>query len=180
MPFLKRIVVSLVSILLAIGPLVPQASAKPKRGPSTPEERARALRIAKTLRADPMTPHMEKDRAWLVGWLAEVPDISVTICPGMTGDLGDSKKSDYPPALLAVLIASQAAFIIENRDKEKDENAVYLGGVEGLLDGYQAIRFKDPGYRVKQLDDFIQSRTEGKLAEAVASAAANCNKRVAS
>lgn len=160
---------------LAIGLCITQTEAHPDRGPSTPEERALAVKVAKLLRSDPLSKDSKKEREWLVRWVIEVPDISVKICSSMMGDLGDSKKSDYPPALLAVMIASQAAFIIENPEKAKDDNAIYLAGVEGMLDGYGAIRARDSKYHAKQLDEFSQQRSDGKLPEAVASAAMKCN-----
>src|SRR5437867_731451 len=37
-----------------------------QRGPSTPEERARAVQTAKSLQADPLAPNLQGDREWLV------------------------------------------------------------------------------------------------------------------
>jgi hypothetical protein len=86
------------------------------------------------------------------------------------GDLGDSKKSQNPGALLAAMLASQAAFVIENPQKAEDNRAINLPGVNGALDAYQAIRSKDPSYQAKRLDEFNQQRSNGKLADAVGSA----------
>ena len=71
-----------------------QAGAQ-QRGPSTPEERARAVQTAKSLQSDPLAPNVQEDREWLVKWLIEVPDISVKMCTTFFGDLGDSKNG-YP------------------------------------------------------------------------------------
>src|SRR5438477_8521381 len=50
-----------------------QAGAQ-QRGPSTPEERARAIQTAKSLQSDPLARNVQEDREWLVKWLIEVPD----------------------------------------------------------------------------------------------------------
>jgi hypothetical protein len=36
-----------------------------QRGPSTSEERARAVQTAKSLQADPLAPNLQGDREWL-------------------------------------------------------------------------------------------------------------------
>jgi hypothetical protein len=61
-----------------------QAGAQ-QRGPSTPEERARAVQTAKSLQSDPLAPNVQEDREWLVKWLIEVPDISVKMWAGGPG-----------------------------------------------------------------------------------------------
>jgi hypothetical protein len=149
---------------------VSEVHAQQQRGPSTAEERARAIQVAKSLRNDPLAARNTKDREWLIQWLIEVPDISIKLCGGLLGDMGDSKKSPYPGALLATMMATEVAYVIENPDKAKDNNAVYLAGIEGILDAYQSVRAKDPNFHAKQLDEFSQKRVDGKLAEAVAAA----------
>jgi hypothetical protein len=120
------------------------------------------VRIAKDLRADPLATGIQSDREWLMKWLIEVPDNSVKLCGGLMGDLGDSKESQNPGVLLVVMLASQAAaFVIENPQKAKDNRAIYLAGIDGALDAYQAIRSKDSSYQVKRLDEFTQQRSNG-------------------
>jgi hypothetical protein len=162
-----------VTLLLFVGTCAIQTSGQQQRGPSTAEERSRAVQIAKSLRADPTAASVQQDREWLVKWLIEVPDISVKLCSGILGDLGDS-KTGYPGALLATMMASQAAYVIENPSKAKDNNAVYLAGLEGALDGYQAIHNKDSNYRLPHLEDLLQNRSEGKLPDYVRSATKKC------
>jgi len=143
------------------------------RGPSTPEERARAVQVTKALRADPTAASFQQDREWLMKWLIEIPDISVKLCPSIYGDLGDS-KSGNAGALIATLMASEAAFVIENPKKAKDEKAVYFAGLDGLLDGYQAIQKKDPNYKLPQLDQLLKTRADGKLEQYIRDTAKKC------
>jgi len=137
-----------------------------KRGPSTPEERSRALGIAKSLQADPIAPNLTKEREWLIMWLIEVPDISIKLCTDMLGDLGKDKKG-YSGALIATEMASQAAFVIEQPDKAKDEESVYFAGINGALLGYESIRKTDTSFHIVHLDELIQLRDSGKLADYV-------------
>ena len=144
-----------------------------QRGPSTPEERDRVVQTAKSLQADPLAPNVQQDREWLVKWLIEVPDISVKMCTTFLGDLGDS-KSGNPGAIIATLLASEAAFVIEHPDKAKDVHATYFAGVDGALHSYEAIRLKDASYRLPHLDDLIQKREQGKLSDYVRATAKKC------
>jgi hypothetical protein len=163
------VTLSLAVVLAALSTL---ATAQ-QRGPSTPEERARAIQTARSLQSDPLDANVQQDREWLVKWLIEVPDISVKMCATFLGDLGDS-KSAYPGAIIATMLASEAAFVIEHPDKAKDVNAIYFAGVDGALHSYDAIRSKDAPYRVPHLDDLIQKRDQGKLADYVHATAKKC------
>jgi hypothetical protein len=144
-----------------------------QRGPSTPEERAHAVQTAKVLQSDPLAPNVQQDREWLLKWLIEVPDISVKMCTTFLGDLGDS-KSGNPGAIIATMLASEAAFVIEHPDKAKDVDAAYLAGVDGALHSYEAIHSKDASYRLPHLDDLIQKRDQGKLSDYVHATAKKC------
>jgi len=167
--------IALAGVLLALTLACAGAADGQSRGPSTPEERDRALRVAKDLRADPLAPGLKPDRQWLMRWLIEIPDISVGLCAGLMGDRGDAQKSDYSGALLAVMLAGQAAYVILNPKKAKDSKATYLAGVDAALDAYQAIRSKDAAFQAKKMEEFQQARNEGKLADAV-NLAAKANK----
>jgi hypothetical protein len=149
-----------------------QASAQ-QRGPSTPEERARAVQTATSLQSDPLAPNIQQDREWLLKWLIEVPDISVKMCPTFLGDLGDS-KSGYPGAIIATLLASETSFVIEHPQKAKDVDAIYFAGVDGALHSYEAIHSKDVSYHPPHLDDLIQKRDQGKLGDYVHATAKKC------
>ena len=140
-----------------------------QRGPSTAEERARAVKIAAELQTDPLADNVEADRAWLIRWLVDIPDIGVDVCTGILGELGE-KETGYPTALLSTMLASEAALIIQHPDQAKDTQLVYLAGVDGALNAYVAIRKKDPKYHAPKLDEFLAKRNAGTLKDAVAAA----------
>jgi carboxypeptidase Q len=147
--------------------------AQSKRGPSTPEERDRAVQVAKSLRTEPLAARNQDDREWLIRWLIEVPDISISFCSNFLGDLGKSKNG-YPGAILASMMASQASLVIEQKEKAADLNSVYLAGVNGALDAYLAIQKKDQKFKLKQMDELLQKREKGTLAEYVNTTAKTC------
>jgi hypothetical protein len=160
----------IVSLLLAVLCFSPAGFAQgQKRGPSTPEERARAVKVAHDLQTDPLAENVQAEREWLIRWLVEVPDIGVNVCSGILGELGE-KETGYPGALLSAMLGAEAALIIEHPNQAKDTQQIYFAGVDGALNAYQAIRKQDPKYHATKLDDFIARRNDGKLKDAVAEA----------
>jgi hypothetical protein len=172
--YLRIVSFFLVFVVAAVAVFSTQAGAQ-QRGPSTPEERARAVQTAKSLQSDPLAPNVQEDREWLLKWLIEVPDISVKMCTTFLGDLGDS-KSGYPGAIIATMLASEAAFVIEHPDKAKDVEAVYFAGVDGALHSYEASHLKNASYRLPHLENLIQKRDQdqGKLSDYIHASAKKC------
>jgi hypothetical protein len=134
------------------------------------------VQVAKSLKTDPLSPEVQNDREWLIKWLIEIPDISVNYCTNFLGDLGD-KKNGYPGALFASIMASETSFVIEHPDKSRDVNAIYLAGVDGALDSYQAIQKQDTHYHLAHLDELLQMREQGKLKDYVRATAKTCKKK---
>lgn len=168
--------IAVLGFLLGVLSCFPASShAQANRGPSTPDERARALKVAKELRSDPLSPGIQADREWLIRWLIEVPDFTVPLCTEFMAAPTDQKDA-VRGALVATMMAGEAAFIIENPSKAKDKDAIYLAGVQSALDAYKAIRATNSGFSDNQLDSFEKSRAENKLEEAVHSRAKKCKR----
>ena len=146
-----------------------------QRGPSTPEERAKALQIIRHLETDPLAD-AKNERRWLTLWLIEVPDIHVKLCVAFFPSLLD-EKAKHGPALAIHSGYSMAAFQIEHPDQSKDENAWYVAGVEGTLRAYEAILQKEPASHLPALDALIVKRDAGTLVTFVHETAAKCNSK---
>jgi hypothetical protein len=144
-----------------------------KRGPSTPEERKRAVEMATFLEKNPLAKEAKEYRGALLYFLAEVPDITVKLC---TNVLGESKriKGDYDSELVGQLAYSQARFIIENPDKAQDDAAVYLAGVEGVFRTWQAIKSAKPKAKFKLMDELLEKQQAGTLADYVKAEMSGC------
>jgi hypothetical protein len=70
------------------------APAQQKRGPSKPEERARAVQFAHDLEINPLGPQAKSQREWLTLWLIEIPDITVEVCSRLLGrEIPDKKNT---------------------------------------------------------------------------------------
>jgi hypothetical protein len=132
-----------------------------QRGPSTAPERAKAVQVAHRLQSDPWSAETKAAREWVVMWLIQVPEISVKLCSVFLGEDDDS-KSETRGTLIATMMASEAAFVIEHPDKSKDDVAVYFAGLDGALNAYAAMKKKDSQLHLAQLDDLLAQREQGE------------------
>ena len=148
-------------IFIAAACLSQIAAAQNKRGPSTPDERATAVKAAKLLESDPFGQDSKKLRQWFTVWLIEVPDITVEACTGYFGPAG-GKKYKYGGELLAQTMFSSAAFIIEHPEAT-ERVAVNLAGVEGALRMYAAMLRTEPKARHEFLDQLVAKQEKGEL-----------------
>jgi hypothetical protein len=168
---LRTISALLVGCTLVLAPL--NATAQEKRGPSTSEERAKALSIARDNETNPFGPNAPEQRRWFVLWLVQVPDISVHACT-LFDKLAKSGKKDSD-LIFGQMVFSQAAFILQNPEKKDDRLAEYQAGVEGALRVYEVLVKANSKDRQPYLDDLIQRREAGTLAQFVAErASASC------
>ena len=151
------------------------AYAQNQRGPSTPEERKQAVEMVTFLETNPLAKEAKDYRKALLFFVAQVPDITVTVCSNV---LGESKrqKGDYESELFSQLMFSQAKFVIENPDKANDEAAVQLAGVEGVLRAWQAIKAAKPKAKYPLMDELLEKQQAGTLAEHVKTGMAGCKK----
>jgi len=155
------------------------AQSQQKRGPSTPEERAKAVQIARALEADPLQPGNKDMRTWFAVWLIEVPDITIQVCGEELGPVFHESNRDknFVSEIFGQSMFSAASFVIEHAERAKDKVAVYTAGVEGSLRAYQSILKAHPEARLPFLDDLILKQQNGELPRYVEKATAKCRKR---
>jgi hypothetical protein len=162
----------LIALIIACG-LSASSSLAQKRGPSTPEERKRAVEIATLLENDPLNKNAKALSRELLIWLIEVPDVTVTICTGMLGDYSKI-KGDYAGTITTQLSFAETKFVIEHPEQAKDEYRVYLAGVESALRTYQNIKKAKPGVRLQPLEELLMKQQAGQLPEFIRTAMAGC------
>jgi hypothetical protein len=165
---------SLFAVVLALLCCVCSAYAQ-RRGPSTPEERKQAVEMATFLETNPLAKEAKDMRRALLLFLADVPDITVTLCFDIFGD--KKFKGDYDGELTGQTAYSQAKFIIENPDKAQDEAAVALATVEGVLRTWEAIKTAKPKAKFPLMDELLEKQKAGTLAEHVHASMKNCKKK---
>ncbi|MDT7603934.1 MAG: hypothetical protein QOF61_1931 [Acidobacteriota bacterium] len=166
----------LLTVLFMLALVSGSAEAQQKRGPSTPEERKRAVEIAELLENDPLNKDAKKLSEQLLFFLIEVPDIHVTICTDVLGNYSKI-KGDYAPTITAQLTFSEAKFVIEHPDQSNDDYQVYLAGVEGVLRTYQNIKKAKPKVEIKPLEELLVKQQAGQLNDFVKSAMGGCKSK---
>jgi hypothetical protein len=166
--------VSIRSALLLVMVLAASFSAlaQERRGPSTRQERADAVKLARVLEHDPFNKDAKRMREWFTEWLIEIPDLTVDGCPGYLEPLYQKKKKNYASVISSQMLFSSAAYMIDHPDLADDRVAVNLAGLEGALKTYQAILRKKPNKRWPFLDDLLNKRDRGELKAYVESIAA--------
>ena len=149
-----------------------------QRGPSTPEERKRAVEIATLLENDPLNKDEKALSRELLIWLIGVPDIHVKICTNVLGDYSKI-KGEYAPTITAQLTFSEAKFIIEHPDQATDDYQIYLAGVEGVLKTYENIKRAKPKVKMEPLEQLLVKQRAGQLPDFVKGAMGGCNAKPA-
>lgn len=147
----------------AARPPPPQESA---RGPSTSEERANVLKLAKALEQNLTTGIAESDRLWFMKLIKEIPDITLDLGP-VSAWSGEAVKKDHAPGALLQFMLSAVAFQIENPTKAKDAEAVDLGGLEGVLRSYENLVKNYPSAQTDKMDTALKLRAKRELPEFV-------------
>ncbi len=129
--------------------------------PSTPAERARVVELTHRLEADPLGPEARAEQVWLVNWIREVPDLTVSICDLM--ELPPEDRYPWSPTLLVQMMAANAAFQIENPDRAGDEAAVQGAALKSALKAYGAILKRKPAARQPAYDRLVAEMNDGRL-----------------
>jgi tellurite resistance protein len=145
------------------------------RGPSTPEERKRALQTVRKLEKEPLSRKSMEDRKWLFQWIVEIPDIQVTSCKGPLDPLQEDDEG-YGKLLYLQSVFGMTAFLIEHSDRKGDWAAIQTAGIESVLRAYDSIRKADSEARSKELDRLAAAQKSGKLLGIVKKEMAECGK----
>lgn len=168
---LKAVTATIASLSLLLAPAMSIAAS---RGPSTPEERKQALENIRAWQGDPLGPKAKDQFGAVLRLLAEVPDLTVHVCT-LLDKLPKGEKKDASVIFGGEFMA-QAVFVLDNAGKPDDLQAEYLAGVEGALHTYELLLTTNPKDRQPYLDDLIQRRNAGTLAQFVHErAAASCH-----
>jgi hypothetical protein len=167
----NKLVSLLVLFLIAIAP----AFAQSKRGPSTEEERTKALALIDDLEKNPLGPNAKDERSWLTIWLIEVPDIHVGFCTDLLPALSKGDKNDAF-IIRTQLMFSGARYAIQKPGSTADDEAQYMAGVEGALRTYEVLVAQKPKDQLPALDELLKKREAGTLEDYVKAQAAHCKK----
>ncbi|MGH9874625.1 MAG: hypothetical protein ACRD9S_19380 [Pyrinomonadaceae bacterium] len=167
--------VLLVALFLSLA-FAAKATVAQERGPSTPEERKRAVEIVTLLENDPLNKNAKALSRELLLWLIQVPDVSVTLCTNVLGDYSKI-KGDYAPTIVTQLTFSEAKFVIEHPEQANDQFQVYLAGVEGVIKTYENIKKAKPKVNMEPLEQLLAKQQAGQLADFVKEAMGACKSK---
>lgn len=146
------------------------------RGLSTPEERAKAIKIARSLEQNPLAKDAPANRQWLLNWIIEIPDIRFKSCVGLLSP-GVGNQYRYSTEVNQQIIFSAAAFRLEHPDHLRNDTGAYIAGVEGALNVYQMLLKSAPDAKLAFLDDLVAKRDQSQLANHIAKLAKEKCKR---
>ncbi len=151
-------------VLLAVTVIATSIPAASKvRGPSTPQERARALDYIQSLEQNPLAKDSLDKRMWLTEWIVQVPDITVNMCCKDLDSL-DQVNDTYSNQLRMQAIYSQAGYILRHPNAKSDAEK-QAAGLAGALRAYRAIQRFDPSAQYPVLDNLLALQKHGKLQE---------------
>ena len=159
--FLRALSASLMGCMLLIAPIAAAA----ERGPSTPEERKQVIELIHAWQANPLGPEAKDQFAAVLKFFSEVPDMTVHVCTILDKlPKGDKKDGN---AIFGGAFMGQAAFVIDNVANKPDLLGEYRAGTEGALRVYEQLLKSNPRDRESYLDDLIERRENGTLADFV-------------
>ncbi len=145
------------------------------RGPSTPEERAYARKIAADLEANPLGKRAKEERKAMLVFIIQIPDVSVTVCDEVVGPLIDSSYT-YRSELMTQTMISAAVFVFDHPGEANNEPAKQLAGVRGMLRAYRSILEKRPRAHSDFLDRLFAMDAKGSLERWVKEQTGKCMK----
>jgi hypothetical protein len=160
--------------IVALLVLCTPALAAAERGPSTAEERKRAVELTRKLEKQPLARSGIADREWLLTFIVEAPDFNVKGCSGPLDVLAKNEDGPYARLLYVQSIFGMAAFMFEHPKKAGDWAAVQTAGIESTLTAYESILRADSDARWKELDRLVAVRNGGKLRKLVEKEMAKC------
>ena len=170
---IRRIAIATLLLAMSVVRAAQAQTEPPKRGPSTAEERARAVKIARQLEDDPLAKDAKDNREWFIQWIVAIPDITVNVCDEYFGAIPKPPRG-HMREIVSQMTISMTAFMIEHPDKMKDEQAVATAGLLGSLKAYQSILKGDPESRWPYLDKIVQMRDQGMLDDFVSDMRRKC------
>jgi hypothetical protein len=131
------------------------------RGPSTVEERERALALVEVLETAPASPEAVEARTWLLQFILEVPDLTAKRCYSLLGT--PAERSDMRPELLAQHLFSGAAYLIRNPQAGAGSTETLTAALAGTVRAYRAWKAADATVTHPRLEQLLALEAQGGL-----------------
>ncbi|MBI4751326.1 MAG: hypothetical protein HY774_22845 [Acidobacteria bacterium] len=169
MRFIRRMVWGWCLVLVLSGSTVLLAEK-----PTSPEKKAKMIALINRMESNPYHSDSKKMASEVFSWLADAPDVTVTVCTDVLAAEKNDLDSDESTFLFGHFIFSQARFIVEHPDQASDPVAVNRAGVDGILKAYATMKAGKPKLKVKFADQLFSLRETGGLDRFLEQALAKC------
>ena len=163
---------SLVALACLLAALASGASSAATRGPSTPEERDKAVQLAALLETKPWSDEAPAARQWLHDFLDATPDLTVKQCLSLFGT--PEERAGIPPELLDQQMYSGAAFGFQHPGEAPGSTPTFVAGLQGALAAYSAWRTHGGIEPQPRLDALVELQKKGELELYVRARGRNC------
>lgn len=121
----------------------------------------RAARYTVELEKNPLSTEAPDQRQWLLHWVNDTPDYTVTVCDVLAE--GQKVGSPYSAELFAQQLFGNVAFQIAQPTGLKDEITLQMAGIDSVLRTYRALLARDPTAHVTYLDTLLEKDRAGEL-----------------
>lgn len=145
------------------------------RGPSTPDERRRAVQTTRKLEKEPLARDANASRRWLLDWIVAIPDVEVRSCSGPLDVLVED-SGRFGRILYLQSIFGMAMFLIEHPRAKDDWASIQAAGIESVLRAYRSLVRIDPEAQRDELDALLETQQRGHLRRLVQETMAECGK----
>lgn len=139
------------------------------------KRRKEILKLATKLEEEPLSKKAVKNRRKVLTLLRYEPELTVEPCRALLHDLLLSKKLGSQELLVQMQI-SMARFVLENPTLAGDRERVLLGGLEGVLRTYAAMKRTNLLVEHERLDAMRERHDRGELPEVVRDALVDCDR----
>jgi hypothetical protein len=137
------------------------------------KDRKKLVELATKLENEPLSKKAPKDRKKVLTLIGRAPDLTVPPCRALLDELLLSKELGAQELRVQMAI-SGAMFLVQHPEASGDRPAVYEAGVEGALRTYENMRHTNPLVQIDAMDELLERRERGTLADYVRQSMAAC------
>jgi TonB family protein len=140
--------------------------------PSTAEDQARIVELARLLETDPLGKNSKKARQWFTDWVAQTAVRKIPTCSGF---FESEDRNKYSEQLSLQFKISTAAFMIEHANQAQDPETRLLAGIAGMLKAYTKILQTSPKSTSRFLDSILTMQNNNQISRNVREIVAQCS-----
>jgi tetratricopeptide (TPR) repeat protein len=129
---------------------------------------AQVRKLVEALETDPFSKDAPEQRAALLKWVTDSPDVNVLVCNALALLPDKGEPPQYAPELLVQSMYGNALWQLENPGQKDSLLGQQAAGARSALKAYAAIRAKHPEVHFEVLDGLLDHEAPGQLEELLA------------